>query len=63
MSDIVRKPCANPSGIQSWCLLSSFKYANTHDPYVSESFLMSTATSKISPLIQRTSFPWGLGFV
>ena len=57
-----RKPCANPGGIHSMFLFSSDKYALIHFPNIKESFLISTATSKIFPVTTLTSFPCSYGF-
>ena len=59
ISDNVKNPWAKPSGIHNWLKLSPDKVAEIHLPKVGESFLRSTATSKISPDIHLTNFDWG----
>ena len=52
----VAKPCAKPSGIKTDKASLSVNFCTPCFPYVLESFLISTNTSKISPLIQVINF-------
>src|SRR5436305_4176242 len=59
MSDSVRKACPKPTGTSSWRRLSALSSAAHQRPKVGDPARRSTATSRIRPSVQRTSFAIG----
>ena len=56
---VTRKPWAKPAGIHSMLRFASGEHVRSPLPEWGELLRMSTATSKISPAITRTSLPCG----